>query len=62
MKELKIIARVDDDKIATVMTHHGFSAKGYTTEQVLLTIGLLENMKQQMLAKIEHQSISKQQN
>jgi hypothetical protein len=52
MKELLIHVKIVDDKIATAIKHKGFSDKGYTVPQIFETIGILENIKQQLQNKI----------
>ena len=55
MKELLIKVQIDNDsgKIATAVKHRGFSDKGYSVEQILLTMGILDNIKASMQAKLD---------
>jgi len=55
MKELLIRVQIDDasGKIATAVKHRGFSEKGYSVEQILLTMGILDNLKASMQAKLD---------
>lgn len=62
MKELLIKVSVDNNtgRIASIVKHRGFSNGEYSIEQILLTIGILDNLKIQMLAKMEQKlNISK---
>lgn len=62
MKEIIIRGRILDDKIATMLQHRGFTNKSNdwgtldeleTLESVLVCIGLLENMKSQLLNRFQ---------
>jgi hypothetical protein len=56
MKEILIRAGIDSesDKILTAIKHKGFTeGEEYNLEQIILTIGILENLKQQMLDKLK---------
>ena len=55
MKELLIKVQIDNDsgKIATAIKHRGFSDEGYSVEQILLTMGILDNIKASMQAKLD---------
>jgi hypothetical protein len=58
MKHLLIQVSLDETsgRIATSFKHKGFSTGDYSIEQILLTIGILDNLKQQMLDKIKTQA------
>jgi hypothetical protein len=57
MKQLLIQVSLDEvsGKIATSFKHKGFSKGDYTIEQILLTVGILDNLKRQMLDKLNTQ-------
>lgn len=50
MKEIQIIGRIIEDKIASAIKTRGFDNN---IEKVLLLIGILENLKQEQLKKLE---------
>lgn len=59
-KEINIRVILEGEKIGTAINHKGFSENGYTLEQVLTTIGILENLKQLELKKLDNlKSITK---
>lgn len=55
MKEILIKVSVDNEsgRIGTVVKHRGFSDGDYSVEQILLTMGILDNLKSQMQNKLE---------
>lgn len=56
-KTIQIEIRLDDIKVGSVVKHSGFKTP-ITIEEILLTIGALENEKNNWLRKISMQSIN----